>query len=155
MAAEHDDVMRILAEAKRLARDYFTLTGKPLGVTGEIAEYEAARILGVELAPARQPGHDAIERVDGRIRKLQIKGRCVQTRKPGQQVGSIRQTHEWDAVLLVLLDHCFEATEIYDAERAVVLDALNAPGSRARNERGSLAVSKFKSLGKLRWRRDT
>ena len=43
-----------------LAREYYRLTGKPLGITGEVDEYEAARILSVELTPARQAGYDAI-----------------------------------------------------------------------------------------------
>lgn len=44
-------VLDILSEAKKLAQEYRALTGKPLGVTGEVAEYEAARILGLELTP--------------------------------------------------------------------------------------------------------
>ena len=55
-------VLEILSTAKRLAQEYRTLTGKPLGVTGEVAEYEAARLLGVELTPARQAGYDARSR---------------------------------------------------------------------------------------------
>jgi hypothetical protein len=54
---------------------------------------------------------------------------------------------------MVLLDQNFEAIEIYEAERNEVVAAILAPGSKARNERGSLAVSKFKSIGRLRWRR--
>jgi hypothetical protein len=45
-------VMEILDQAKRLAREYYALTLKPLGITGEVAEYEAARILQLELTPA-------------------------------------------------------------------------------------------------------
>lgn len=45
--------MEILREVKRLARDYRDTTGKPLGVTGEIAEYEAATFLGLKLTAAR------------------------------------------------------------------------------------------------------
>ena len=71
--------------------------------------------------------------------------------KPGQRVGRIDTTKEFDAVLLVLLDENFDATAIYEAPRAEVLKALDEPGSRARNERGALAVSKFKAIGKLRW----
>ncbi len=52
--------MEVLRAAKLLAQ-YRTLTGKPLGITGEVAEYEAARILGVELAAARQAGYDVVE----------------------------------------------------------------------------------------------
>jgi hypothetical protein len=110
--------------------------------------YEGARIPGIELTPVRQAGYDAVE--DGR--QLQIKGRCLlPNSKPGQRLGRIDVTKEWDAVLLVLLDENFEATAIYEAKRAAVLQALSAPGSRARNERGQLAVSKFKAIGKLRW----
>ena len=50
-----EPVLAILAEAKKLAQRYRVLTGKPLGITGEVAEYEAARILGVELTPLDKP----------------------------------------------------------------------------------------------------
>ena len=149
-------VMTILAEAKRLAQEYRQLTGKPLGITGEAAEFEAARILGVELTPARQVGYDAIEQVNGVARTLQIKGRCIfDGSKRSQMLGAIRIEKSWDAVLMVLLDEDLNAVEIYEAARAEVLAALAFPGSIARNERGSLAVSKFKAIGHLRWRRPT
>ena len=66
-----DLALEILAEAKKLAQRYRALTGKPLGITGEVAEYEAARILGVELTPARQAGYDAIEIREGQPYRLQ------------------------------------------------------------------------------------
>jgi hypothetical protein len=62
-------------------------------------------------------------------------------------------TKEFDAVLIVLLDENFDATEIHEADRESVVAALSAPGSKARNERGALSVSKFKAIGKLRWHR--
>ena len=147
-------ILEVLAEAKKRAREYYALTSKPLGITGEVAEYEAARILGMELTPARQAGYDAIERRDGAVRRLQIKGRCLLPNcKPGQRVGSIDVTKDWDAVLLVLLDENFDAEAMYEAERMAVVEALSAPGSKARNERGQLGITKFKAIGKLRWHR--
>src|ERR1044072_7497788 len=152
--SDHQRIMEILGTAKKLAQEYRALTGKPLGITGEVAEYEAARILGIELTPARQAGYDALETHGGLVRKLQIKGRCLlDDCKPGQRLGSIKLDKEWDAVLLVLLAQNFDCTEIYQAERDTVAAALLKPGSKARNERGALSVSKFKSIGKLRWRR--
>lgn len=149
-----DSVLEILAEAKKLAQRYRTLTGKPLGITGEVAEYEAARILGVELTPARQAGYDAIETRDGKTFRLQIKGRCLlEGSKPGQRIGAIDVQKEFDAVLLVLLDDNFEATAIYEAPRHAVITALTAPGSKSRNQRGALGISKFKSIGVVRWLR--
>lgn len=149
-----DPVLEILAEAKKLAQRYRALTGKPLGITGEVAEYEASRILGVELTPARQAGYDAIETRDGQTFLLQVKGRCVlEDSKPGQRMGAIDIQKKFDAVLLVLLDGNFEATAIYEAPRQAVIAALKAPGSKARNERGALSISKFKSIGAVRWLR--
>ena len=143
-----DDLLALLRKAKLLAKEYRQLTGRPLGITGEIAEYEAARLLGVQLSPVRTPGYDAVR---GRLR-LQIKGRCILPGAgPGQRLGSIDRTKEWDAVLLVLLNEDFDATSIYEADRAAVLAALAAPGSRSRNERGALGVSKFKSIARKVW----
>jgi len=150
----NDRVLAILRDAKSLARAYYRLTGKPLGITGEVAEYEAARLLDVELTVARQAGYDATEHRNNVTRRLQIKGRCLLPNcKPGQRLGSIDITKEWDAVLLVLLDEDFEATAIYEAERSAVIQALTAPGSKARNERGALSVSKFRSIARPRWRK--
>ena len=149
-------VLHLLAEAKKLAQEYRVLTGKPLGVTGEIAEYEAATILGLTLAPAREPGYDAIDFATGSPRRLQIKGRCLlDPKKSGQRLGRIRLDHDCDAVLLVLLDENFDAQTIYEASWEKVVAALTAPGSRSRNERGALAVSKFKSIAALRWQRNS
>lgn len=149
-----DPILAILAEAKKLAQRYRLLTGKPLGITGEVAEYEAARLLGVSLTPARQAGYDATEIRDGQTFRLQIKGRCVlDGSKPSQRMGSIDIKKEFDAVLLILLDGDLEATAIYEAPRKAVIAALTAPGSKSRNERGALGVSKFKSIGAVRWQR--
>jgi len=144
-------VLELLAEAKGLAREYRELTGKPLGITGEVAEYETARLLGVTLTAARQAGYDAVDHAG---RKLQIKGRCVRPdSKPGQRLGRIDVRKPFDAVLMVLLDEDFDATSIHEADRQDVIEALTAPGSKARNQRGALSVGKFRSIGRLVWER--
>ena len=147
-----DPVFTVLRQAKRLAQEYRALTGKPLGITSEVAEYEAARLLELELMPARCTGYDAVERRGQRRRRLQIKGRCIHDpRKRGQRLGGIGKNKQFDAVLLVLLDADYNAVQIYEAKKAAVIAALEAPGSKARNESGALGVSKFKAIGKLRW----
>lgn len=151
-----DPVFEILGEAKRLAQRYRKITGKPLGITGEVAEYEAARLLDLKLTQARQPGYDATQVRDGKGFKLQIKGRCVlEGSKRGQRMGSIDITKEFDAVLLVLLDDNFDATAIYEAPREAVIAELMKPGSKSRNERGALGIAQFKSIADLRWPRTT
>ena len=139
----------LVSQVKSLAKDYRALTGRPLGITGEVAEYEAAMLLKLELATVRQAGYDAVRKTDGA--KIQIKGRCVIKKNSGQRIGRIQLDKVWDYVVLVLLDQDFEPTEIYQADRKSLEAALKKPGSKARNERGALSVSKFKSIGKLKW----
>lgn len=145
-------LLALLAEVKALAREYRALTGKPLGITGEVAEYEAARLLKVQLTPARHAGYDAVGKGG---RRFQIKGRCILPGcKPGQRIGSIDIEKEFDAVLLVLLDESFDAFAIYEAGRDEVVAALTAPGSKSRNERGALGVAKFRAIGRVVWERE-
>jgi len=149
------EIEQLLNEAKALAKKYRKLTGKPLGITGEVAEFTAAKTLGLELVKARQPGYDAIRYQNGKEVRIQIKGRCIlNNTNPGQRVGGIKFDKDWDIVLLVLLDADFEVLSIYEAERSKIKKVLTAPGSKARNERGALSVSKFKSIGHLVWERD-
>ena len=144
-------VLQVLAAVKALAQEYRALTGRPLGITGEVAEYEAARLLGLKLQPAREAGYDAIDR-EGR--RIQIKGRCMRAgSKPGR-LGRIDISKPFDAVLMVLLDESFETISMHEAGHQDVLAALAAPGSKSRNERGALSVSNFKSIGKTVWQRD-
>ena len=140
----------ILRRAKQVAIDYYEMTGKPLGITGEVGEYEAARHLGLSLADARAPGYDATDD-DGR--RYQIKSRSFSAAggRKSQRMGSIKRDHEWDAVLLVLMDENFQTLEIWKAMRDAVAEALDKPGSKARNVRGALAVSQFKKIGCQVW----
>lgn len=139
----------LIVQTKRLAKEYRKLTGRPLGITGEVAEYEAARLLNLNLSEARQAGYDA---VDAKGKRIQIKGRVVfKDSKTGQRMGRINIKHEWDELVLVLLDADFEPIAIYQAMYPEVEAALMAPGSRSRNERGALGIRKFESIARLVW----
>jgi hypothetical protein len=145
---------RVVTQAKRVARQYYALTGRPLGITGEIAELEAARLLRLKLTPPRTAGHDAIRPRDGA--RLQIKARVPRTARGYgfERMGRIDRTKkEWDAVLLVLLDRSFNVTEIHEASRRAVLAALRRPGSKARNVRGQMQIGLFKRIGTRVWPR--
>ncbi|NPV57404.1 MAG: hypothetical protein HPY76_12135 [Anaerolineae bacterium] len=143
----------LMQQAKDLAKKYKQLTGKTFGITGEVAEYEAARLLGLTLLEAGHPGCDAVRPGDGG--KIQIKGRVIsRDDERGRRIGGIRLLHEWDKLLFVLLDEDYEPYEIYEADRKDVIAALAAPGSKARAERGALGVSKFKSISQLIWKHE-
>ena len=152
LSDNHDKIVNILNEAKDVALRYYKLTSKPLGITGEIAEYEAATILGLTLSAARQTGYDATEILNGKEHRVQIKGRYMpDPRKVSARVGAIDISKPFDSVLLVLLDENYDAFAIYEAPRDKIVAALEAPGSRARNERNQLGIAKFKSISRLRW----
>ncbi|MNT56041.1 hypothetical protein D3C72_1933190 [compost metagenome] len=119
-----------------------------------MAEYEAARILSLELELARQAGFDATETRDGLTLKIQIKGRYFpNARLRGGRIGAIDLKQPFDTVLLVLLDGDYNAFQIYEAARPAVEALLTRPGSKARNERGSVGISQFKAISSLRWER--
>ena len=69
-------------------------------------------------------------------------------------MGRIDLKKQWDSVLLVLLDEDFEPISLHGVPRKYVKEALLLPGSKARNQRGQLAVTKFKAISKLLWSRD-
>ena len=141
----------ILTEVRTLAVEYYQLTGKPLGVTGEIGEVEAAEKMGLELVMARTDGYDAI-RHDGPHRLIQIKSRWRHDGvRPHDRVSAINILKEFDSVMLVLMRGDYEVYEIWEAGRQAVIDRLTAPGSNSRNKRGQMGVSQFKSIADKAW----
>lgn len=143
----------LLAEIKGLAARYYATTGRPLGVTCEVGEYEAAARLGLTLAPVRTPAFDATRTIDGREERVQIKTRAVSAhQKYRGRCPAIKFDRPFETVVVVLLDKkTYEAIEIWEASRDAVFARLAQPGSRARNERGSMGLSQFKSIAKQVW----
>lgn len=143
----------IFPKIKKLARKYRVVTGRPLGITGEVAEYEAIRLLKLTVCEARTPGYDATRKRNGKIEKIQIKGRSLQNdSKRGQRIGSIRLDKKWDTVVLVILNDQFNPIEIFEAARKKIQEALRETNSKAR-KRGQLSISKFKGISKKVWPR--
>lgn len=148
------ELEELLARIRQNAIDYYKLTGKPLGVTGEVAEYEASKKLELELCDAREPGCDALRKVNGRAERISVKGRWFKGKpNPGERVGKIDFKHEWDSAVLVMLDEFYNPFVMYEAPRAKVLEVLSRPGSRARNERGQMSISQFKAISRVVWDR--
>lgn len=156
-----ESVHQLLKRAAQLARDYYAETGRPLGVTGEVAEFEAARRLGLELTPARH-GYDAERQLNGKRQRIEIKGRRAAPAESGkrpkplgsQKLGAIKLDRQWQVVVLVLLDEQYRATEIYEAGRSSIQQQLARSASKA-HERGVLSVSEFRKIaGPPVWERE-
>ncbi|QDH74437.1 hypothetical protein [Brevundimonas sp. M20] len=150
----HQATVRLLDEARRLAVEYYRTTGKPLGVTGEVAELASWETLGVELADARQPGFDGWLVRDGVRLRVQVKGRAVtRERLYIGRCPAIKCGDKFDLCLLVLLDKTtLQPIEIWEADEDAIVARLDAPGSKSRNERRSLGISQFKSIARRVWR---
>lgn len=150
-------VDKLINEARRLASEYRRTMGKPLaGVSAEIAEYDAARLLNLDLVkPGGEAGYDAIGRGPRAGQRIQIKGRTIfDEAKKGQRIGQIKVEQPWDSVLLVLMDENHEAYEIFEASRAALEPELELAGESRRAKRGPLSVAKFKIIGRLVWTRE-
>ena len=143
------NVKDIIAQVKPLAASYYRLTGKPLGITGEVGEQEAARLFHLQLEGPRSPGYDA---KDDQGRRYQIKARSLdaKSRKKTQNTGTLNDK-DWDAALFVLMDEKFEVVEVWEADREDVDRELTRPGSKGRNVRRQLSLSKFKDIGRQRY----
>ena len=138
-------------EARKLAADYRKATGKPLGISSEIAIHDVARLMNLELVEASPGGYDAIGKGKRVGKKIQIKGRTVSPdMKSNQRVGQLKMDQEWDVVMLVLLNEDYEALEIYEAVRDKILEVVHNSNSKRRN-RGVLSVAKFKHIAELVW----
>lgn len=147
------EVAGLQRDIKLVAVRYYQLTGKPLGVTGELAELAAAEMLGLSLCMAREPGFDGWDHSTNPARRIQIKGRAVDpARRYRGRCPSIKCDATFDEVVLVLLDRStMEPLEIWQANACRIVAALTKPGSKARNQRGSLGISQFKAIATQLW----
>lgn len=147
---------KLIAETRRIARDYRNATGKPLGgVSGEIAQFDACKELELEPVPAgTEGGYDAVGRGKREGKRIQIKARTIfDEGKHGQRIGQLKLEQEWDSVVLVLLDENFEPFEMYEGDREELIDAIKESESK-RNKRGAMSVAKFKAITRLVWTRE-
>lgn len=141
---------KLIAQARQLAAEYRRTMGKPLpGISSEIAEHDAVRLLGLEAKTSADGGWDALDPESGK--RIQVKSRTIfDESKGGERIGQLKLNQDWDAVVLVLMDAEYEAYEIYQAERADIEDFIGK-ASTGRSKRGAMSVARFKIIGRLRW----
>ncbi len=149
-------VDKLISEARRVAAEYRRATGKTLGgISGEIAENDAARLLNLKLNTSGEGGYNAIGQGKRKGRRIQIKGRAIfDERKGGQRIGQLKLEQDWDSVMLVLMDENFEPYEIYEAVREDIEQDMDEARSSKRSSRGAMSISRFRKLAGLVWCRE-
>jgi len=143
-------VDKLIAETRRIAKEYRLATGKTLPVTPEIAINDAISILGLLPNNENIPGYDAVYDRDGEQLKVQIKGRAIfDDKKRGHRIGQLKIEQEWDAIILVIMNADFMSEEIYMCERNIILDELDE--KKKSNKKGAMTLAKFKLIAELLW----
>jgi hypothetical protein len=145
-------VDKLIAQARQLAAEYRRTMGKPLpGISNEIAEYDALRLLALQSEPGAEAGWDAFDPETGR--RVQIKSRTIfDESKSGARIGQLKMNQDWDSVVLVLMDDNYEPYEIYEALREDLAEFADGGGG-SRSKRGAMSVARFKVIGELVWDR--
>lgn len=145
------DVDKLMLEARKLAADYRRATGKPLGISNEIALHDVIRLMKLISAEPGAGGYDAIGTGKREGRYIQIKGRTIfDDSKSGQRIGQVKMEQEWDSVMLILMDENYEPREIFEADRDTIVEAM-AETSAKRAKRGAMTVARFKAIGERVW----
>jgi len=143
----------LMNQTRKLAKEYRQAMGRPLAVSNELAVYDAARLLNLEIAEDNEAGYDAVGREGERAgKRYQIKARAIfDESKSGQRIGQVKMDKQWDSVLLIVMDDNYEPREIYEASREVLKEALDEAKDSKRAKRGAMSVAKFKIIGQQLW----
>jgi hypothetical protein len=148
---ERNELCEVVRLAKELASKYYRLTGKPLGATGEIGEVEVVEKLGLEIAPVRTSGFDALRGTE----RIQIKTRAADPRiRSLGRMSRIKIDAPCDVVMLALLKiESMDLKEVWEAPYAEVVKELTREGPKGNKarQRGQLAVAKFISMARKVW----
>lgn len=146
-------VDKLIAETRRIAKEYRLATGKTLPVTPEIAINDAISILELSPNDGNTPGYDAVLNRNDEQLKVQIKGRVIfDDKKSGHRIGQIKTEQDWDAIIVVIMNADFMPEEIYMSKRDVILDELEE--KKKNNKKGAMTLAKFKLISELLWTAD-
>ena len=147
-------VAEILVQVRPLAAEFYRLTGKPLGVTGQVGEQLAANLLGLTLSDARTAGYDATRSSgrDGPPERVQIKTRAYPVgADAGQRMGRLTPTTPCDFVMLVLLDpETLDVRAVWEAPFSALAHRLTDPTSSS-HKHGSFKITEFMAFAALVW----
>jgi hypothetical protein len=146
---------KLMHETRQLAARYRETMGTVLPVTSEIARFDAARLLQLQLVDDTASTIDAIGTGKLAGKKILIKGRAIfETTRSSPRLGQLNTEQDWDWVVLVLFDDQYEAEEIYQASREDILLALENKENSNRKKRGAMSIAQFKIIGHRVWTKE-
>lgn len=145
-------VDKLMVETRRLASDYYRLTGKTLPVSSELAKYDVSQIMGFGAPEKAESGVDLIASLDWGSKKVLVKSRVIfESGKSKPRVGQLNFDGSWELIVLELMNSDYEPVELYLATRETIEKSV----SSSKNKRGAISVAKFKSVSQKIWPKDS
>jgi len=145
-------VDKLMHETRQLAAKYRMTTGTTLPVTGEIARFDVAKALNLQLINDLTLGYDAEGKGERAGLRILIKGRVIfEDSRSSPRIGQINPDGRWDNVVMVLFDDNYLPVEMYEATNADITSALQTKQQSQNKKRGAMSVAQFKIIGKLVW----
>ncbi len=143
------NIGKLVDQTRKLCVEWHA-QGKTTGMTGEVAAFDAAQALNLELCQDHTLGYTAIGTGERKDKKILVKGRAIfKEQKSRARLGQLQMDIDWDLLVLVLLDDKFEAQEIFEASRLVIEKEQDEQKTSKR--KGSMTVAKFKRIATLVW----
>ncbi len=143
---------KLMHETRHLAAKYRQTTGSTLPVTGEIARYDVAKALNLQLSDDQTLGYDAIGLDERDGLRILIKGRVLfEDSRSTPRIGQLKPDGRWDNVVLILFDDAYEAVEMYEATHNDIESVLKTKSESSNKKRGAMSIAQFKIIAQLVW----
>lgn len=142
----------LMEQTRQLAAEYYRTTQQTLPVSHELAKYDAARLLGLELTQDPQAGFDATSNDQ---RRMVVKSRVLLRQDlRGLRIGQVNPAPTWDALLLVTLAADYHPQQIFSLTYDQYCTAIAQPSRATVTKRRPLSIAKFIAIGEEIWARD-
>lgn len=146
---------KLMHETRQLAAKYRKATSTTLPVTGEIARFDVAKALNLQLTDDLTQGYDAIGTGDRQDLRILIKGRVIfEDSRSSPRIGQLNPDGRWDNIVMVLFDDEYLPIEMYEATTDDILAITKAKPESKSKKRGAMSVAQFKIIGQLIWTKE-
>ena len=142
----------LMQQTRQLAARYRKTTGNTLPITGEIARFDVAKALSLDLNDNLTLGYDAIGQGQRDGLKILIKGRVIfEDSHSSPRLGQLNPDGRWDRVVMVLFDDDYMPVEMYEANEEEISSILKGKAESKSKKRGAISVAQFKIISELVW----
>lgn len=149
-------VDKLMSETRRVAAEYYLLTGQILPISSELARYDLMQLLDFTPMPIAERGVDLIATEKWSNLKVQVKSKTLCKPNNNNRLGSFNLTGFWEAIVLVIFDKSYQPHHIYLCCRDNLINAIDKPQNvtTKHKSRGMISIAKFKAISELIWKND-